>query len=569
MILARLTKLILRHPWRLLAAVLAASATVLAGVGLMTSSGYLISRAALRPPILDLMVVIVAVRFFGISRAALRYLERLIAHDLTFKLLLQLRGWFYDRLEPLAPAALMGFRSGDLLSRIISDVERLQDVYLRVLAPTLVALIVSLTVCAALAWFDVRLALVTFAFLALNGVGVPICVRRLAQGLGRRQVQLRAQLNSFLVDRLHGVQEVLAFGMETNSARKVQQLNTRLERIQKRQATVTGLQDALSHWVAWSGMWLVLLLAIPDVAQGRIDGVYLALLALGVLSSFEAVQNLGTAFQHLESSETAAARLFEIIDQPSPISVPGIPHPLPGSNAIRFESVSFAYELDATIHGIDFSLQPAHKIAIVGASGSGKSTLIHLLLRFYDPSHGRITLGGVDLRNLDPDSVRSRFAVVAQDAHLFNTTLHNNLTLARPTASVTDCLEALQTAGLGDWFRALPDGLATACGERGSRFSGGERRRLAMAQAWLKGSPILLLDEPLANLDAANEGRLLDSLASVARQKTVLMVTHRLIRMEFWDEILVMRHGQIIERGRHEDLLRQGGWYSIGSGLNI
>jgi ATP-binding cassette, subfamily C, bacterial CydC len=569
MILARLTALILRHPWRLLGAVLAASATVLAGVGLMTSSGYLISRAAQRPPILDLMVVIVAVRFFGISRAALRYLERLIAHDLTFKLLLQLRGWFYDRLEPLAPAALMGFRSGDLLSRIISDVERLQDVYLRVLAPTLVALIVSFTVCAALAWFDVRLALVTLTFLALNGVGVPVCVRSLTKGLGRRQVQLRAQLNAFLVDRLHGVQEVLAFGMETDSARQSQQLNLKLESLQKRQATVTGLQDALSHFVAWSGMWLILVLAIPAVAQGQIAGVHLALLALGVLSSFEAVQNLGTAFQHLESSETSAARLFQIIDQPSPISVPAIPQPLPASNALRFESVGFAYELDATLHGIDFSLGPERKIAIVGASGSGKSTLIHLLLRFYDPSHGRITLGGVDLCNLEPDSVRSRFAVVAQDAHLFNTTLHNNLSLARPTASATDCLEALQTAGLGEWFRTLPDGLETPCGERGSRFSGGERRRLAMAQAWLKGSPILLLDEPLANLDAANETRLLDSIASVARHKSVLMVTHRLIRMEFWDEILVMRHGQIIERGRHEDLLRHGGWYTLGLGLKL
>jgi ATP-binding cassette, subfamily C, bacterial CydC len=561
MILARLSNLLLRHPWRFLGAVLAACATVLAGVGLMTSSGYLISRAAQRPPILDLMVVIVSVRFFGISRAALRYLERLIAHDLTFKLLLELRGWFYDRLEPLAPGPLMSFRSGDLLSRIVGDVERLQDVYLRVIAPTLVAIIVSGIVCVALAWFDPRLALVTLTFLALHGIGVPVGARHWARGLGRRQVQVRAELNAFLVDRLHGVQDLLACGMERDSIRRVEQLNGELLTLQQRQATRTGLQDALGHLCAWTGMWLVLLLAIPAIAQGQIDGVHLALLALGVLSSFEAVQNLGAAFQHLESAETSATRLFQVIDHPASVSAPDQPKPLPDTNTVCFEGVSFAYEAQPAIRDIDLTLEPGRKVAIVGASGSGKSTLIHLLLRFHDPNQGRITLGGIDLRDLDPDMVRTRFAVVAQDAHLFNTTLRNNLTLARLSASDPDCIEALRMAGLGEWFQRLPEGLDTPCGERGSRFSGGERRRLAMAQAWLKAAPVLVLDEPLANLDGANETRLLDAIATAARHKSILMATHRLIRMEFWDEILVLRRGQIIERGRHQDLCRRPGWY--------
>lgn len=548
MILGRLTALVLRHPWRFMAAVLAASATVLAGVGLLTTSGYLISRAAERPPILDLMILIVGVRFFGISRAALRYLERLIAHDLTFKLLLQLRGWFYDRLEPLAPAPLLGFRAGDLLGRIVGDVERLQDVYLRVIAPTLVAVIVSFTVCAALALLDARLALVTMTFLALNGVGVPIFVRRLAAGLGRRQTQQRAELNTFLVDHLHGIQDVLAFGMEHRSIRQVERFNLELAGLQQRQASLTGLQDSLSHLSAWTGMWLVLLLAIPAVAMGDLAGVHLALLVLGVLGSFEAVQNLGTAFQYLESAETSAARLFQVIDQPSPINMDANPQPLPASNAIRFERVCFAYENRSTIHDIDFALDEGRRIAIVGASGSGKTTLLHLLLRFHDPSHGRITLGGIDLRALDPDSLRSRFAVVTQDAHLFNTTVRNNLLLARPDATTPDCLQALEMAGLGEWLDSLPEGLDTAAGERGSRFSGGERRRLAMAQAWLKSAPVLVLDEPLANLDGANETRLLNSIAAVASHKSILMATHRLIRIEFWDEILVLQSGRIIER---------------------
>jgi ATP-binding cassette, subfamily C, bacterial CydC len=562
MILARLTSLILKHPWRLLAAVLAASATVLAGVGLMTSSGYLISRAAQRPPILDLLVVIVSVRFFGISRAALRYLERLIAHDLTFKLLLQLRGWFYDRLEPLAPAALSEFRSGDLLSRIVGDVERLQDVYLRVIAPVVVAIIVSVIVCASLALLDPRLAAVTLAFLTLNGIGVPLGVRRLAQGLGRQQVRLRAQLNSFLVDQLHGVQELLAYNLESESGRQMQTLNQELESIQKRHATWTGMQDALSHLSAWIGMSCILLLAIPSIAQGQLDGVLLALLALGVLSSFEAVQNLGTAFQHLEASETAAARLFQIIDRAPPIAVSPVPQALPTSTALQFQGVGFSYESRPTLHDVSFSLPPRRKLAIVGASGSGKSTLFHLLLRFQDPQQGRITLGDVDLRHLDPDAARSRFAVVTQDTHLFNTTLRNNLALARPGASEAHCIQALQDAGLGTWLRALPKGLDTPCGERGSRFSGGERRRLAMAQALLTAAPILLLDEPLAHLDGANEARLLDTIALLANRMSILMATHRLVRMEFWDEILVLHEGRVLERGTHPELVRRSGWYS-------
>lgn len=561
MILARLLALVLQHPWRLLAAVLAASATVLAGVGLMTSSGYLISAAALRPPILDLTVVFVAVRFFGISRAALRYLERLIAHDLTFKLLLELRVWFYRRLEPLAPACLTGLRSGDLLSRIVGDVERLQDIYLRVLAPLLVAILVSAAVGTALTWFDARLALVTLVFLALNGVGVPLTVRRLARGLGRRQVTLRAELNAFLVDQLQGVQDLLAFGRAAESARQLERLNRESELLQRRQATITGLQDSLSHLAAWTGLLVVLWLAIPLISQGQLDRVLLAVLAFGVLSSFEAVQNLGTAFQHLEASEASATRLFEIIDQPAAVLAPAKPRALPESNDVLFDDVHFNYGSRAVLQNIHFALPTGGKLAVVGASGSGKSTLIHLLVRFQDVARGRITLGGTDLRELDPEALRTRFAVVAQDAHLFHTTVRNNLKLAHPDATEPEMIAALAQAGLLELLGELPDGLDTWCEQGGSRFSGGQRRRLALAQALLKPAPILVLDEPLANLDGVQEQRLLDTLATVGQQRALLMVTHRLIRMEFWDQILVLQQGHIVERGTHRDLMRVQGLY--------
>jgi ATP-binding cassette, subfamily C, bacterial CydC len=560
---AWLIGLTLRHPWRLAAAVLAAVATVVAGVGLMASSGYLISRAALRPPILELTVVLVGVRFFGISRAGLRYVERLVSHDLTFKILLELRGWFYDRLEPLAPGRVSGWRSGDLLGRIVGDVERLQNVYLRVVAPVLVALIAVALTCGWLAWFNVTLALVTAGFLGMNGIVVPWLVRVWSRGYGRRQVKLRGELNAYLVDRIQGVQDVLAFGMEGSAARRVAELNGALESLQRRQASVTGLHEGLSHGCAWLGTATVLWLSVPLVLDGSLGGVLLAMLALAVLSSFEAVQNLGVAFQHHEASEAAAARLFEVLDPTRAIAdVQGWDSmPMPGSSEVSFEHVFFRYGTEGTIKDVDFRIDQGRRIAVVGASGAGKSTLIHLMLRFQEVEGGRILLGGTDIRRLDEESLRNRFAVVAQDAHVFNTTLRHNLRIAQADATDGEMVGALELAGLGAWLNSAPEGLDAPCGNRGGRLSGGERRRLAMAQALLRDAPIVLLDEPLANLDGANETLIMETIASKWHGRSVFMVTHRLLRMEWWDEILVLRAGSIAERGTHLELMRRGGYY--------
>lgn len=557
----RITGLLRRHPWRTLASILAASATVLAGVGLMSTSGHLISRAALQPPILELMVLLVGVRFFGIARAVLRYAERLVSHDLTFKLLLELRGWFYDRLEPLAPAGLAGFRAGDLLSRIIGDVETLQHLYLRVVAPVFVAGLVSLIVVAGLAWFDPGIALATLGFLLLNGVGVPILVRRLARGLGDRQVRLRGELNTFLVDRIQGLPDLLACGMEDEAGRKVESLSRELETLQRRQAGISGLQEGLGHLTAFAGLWTTLWLAIPLIQSGRLEGVVLALLALGVLSSFEAVQGLGPAFQHLESSATAASRLYAILEQPPPVTVLEQASPLPESHAIGCEGVCFAYDGRDVLQNIDFRLEPGRRIAVVGASGSGKSTLLDLLLRFRDPRAGRVTFGGVDLRHLDPERLRTRFAVMSQDTHLFDTTVRANVALARPNTPEPALHEVLTRVGLKDWLAGLPAGLDTLCGEHGHRFSGGERRRLALARALLQDAPVLLLDEPFANLDRHGERSLLETIRRIDDGRSVLLITHRLIGMDRWDEILVLQDGCLVERGCHADLLRAGGLY--------
>jgi ATP-binding cassette subfamily C protein CydC len=305
-------------------------------------------------------------------------------------------------------------------------------------------------------------------------------------------------------------------------------------------------------------------LAVPLVLDGSLGGVLLAMLALAVLSSFEAVQNLGSAFQHHEASEAAATRLFEVIDPCRAVAYVQEPDsmPMPASNEVSFEHVFFRYETEATIEDVDFRIDVGRRIAVVGASGAGKSTLIHLMLRFREVERGRITLGGVDIRSLDEESLRRRFAVVAQDAHVFNTTLRHNLRIAKADATDTEMFGALEQAGLDAWLNSAPEGLDAPCGSRGGRLSGGERRRLALAQALLRDAPIVLLDEPLANLDAGNEALIMETIASKSHGRSVLMVTHRLLRMEWWDEILVLRAGRIVERGTHQELVQMGGYYS-------
>jgi thiol reductant ABC exporter CydC subunit len=563
--------------WRLLAlaapfarrmalAVLLGTLTVASGIGLMATSAYLISRAALQPSIADLQVAIVGVRFFGIARGLARYLERMVSHDVTFRLLARLRVWFYAALEPLAPARLWAFRSGDLLGRVVADVETLENFYLRVLAPLAVALLSSALVLLLLGSFDTRLALTLLAFLLLAGAALPLLARGLARSTGRHMVRARSELNATHVESIQGLAELLALGAGEEHLARTQRLSRRLGELQGRMARVTGLERALSGLLINVATVAVVAVAIPLVTAGHLDGVNLAVVALVVIAAFEAVLPLPAAFQALESNMAAGRRLFEIVDAEPEVTDPLHPAAPPVEVGLRVEDLCFAYDSLApgapqALAGLSFSVPSGGQVAIVGPSGAGKSTLVGLLLRFWDYRRGQIWIGERELRELAQEDVHRLVAVVAQEPHLFNATVRENLLLARPGASEADLMQAARRARIHDDIEALPQGYDTWIGEQGLRLSAGQRQRLAVARAILKDAPLLLLDEPTANLDAVAEREVLASLRDLAAGRTTLLVTHRLAGLEAAHEILVLDGGRIVQRGSHASLLQAEGPY--------
>jgi ATP-binding cassette, subfamily C, bacterial CydC len=551
------------HKWRVVLAALLGAVTVVSNVGLLAVAAYVISAAAIVAYLSLLAIPVYLVRFFSVLRAVSRYAERLVSHDVTFELLTNLRTWFYARLEPLAPGRLLRYRSGDLLSRIVKDVEELENVYLRIVSPTVVALVVSLLAFLALYFFDPLIAFVALGFLAATGVGVPLLVRVLSRGLGRRQLELRAELNARIVDDVQGVQDILAFGREEGELREISFLHRNLDRVQGRMALVSGLNNSLGDLMMNLALVAILILAVPLVAAGEVHGVYLAFLALVTLGSFEAIAPLGSAFQFLSRSLGAGERLFEIVDAKSEILDPPEPLVLPADNTLEFDRVSFRYEEDGplVLEDVTFTLRPGARIAVVGPSGSGKSTLVNLVLRFWDPEVGEIRLGGCDIRGYAQQDLRARMGVVAQDTHIFNDTLRANLLLADPEADEASLEEVLARVQLAGLMQRLPEGWDSYVGEQGSRLSGGERQRLAVARALLKDAPLLILDEATANLDTLTERELMAAIRDLMRGRTTFVFTHRLVALEEMDEILVLDEGRIVERGTHEELARTGGLY--------
>src|SRR5215212_1433552 len=560
---SRLLGFLARHPWQVALAILLGVGTMTSNVGLLSVAAYLIAASALQFGLSQLTLPMFLVQVFGISRAVFRYAERLVSHNVTFKLLADLRTWLYGRLEPLSPARLFGYRSGDLLARIIKDVEELENIYLRAFSPVVVAVLVSALTFIVLYLFDPLLALVTLGFLALAGVGVPVLVHILAKRLGRRELELRTALDTEIVDGIQGVQDLLVLGQASEQQRKITDLGTGLGGVQKRMASITGLQNTLNDLTISLAMWTVLILAIPLVQKGQIPGMYLAFLALLVLGSFEAVGPLGVAFQYLGRTLHAGKRLFEIADKEPLVLDPEKPLPAPAGYTLEFDRVGFRYREDEppVLDDISFSVEPGSRVAVVGPSGSGKSTIANLALRFWDPTYGEVRLGGHDLRDYAEKDLRNAVGIVAQDTYLFNDTLRNNLLLAKPHATEWEVESALERTQLAEFVSHLPQGLDTSLGEQGLRLSGGERQRLAIAQALLEDAPVLILDEPTANLDPVTERRVLEALYDSTPRCAMLVITHRLVHMERMDEILVLEGGRVVERGTHGELLKTNGLY--------
>lgn len=545
-------------------AVLAGAGAAACAIALLATSGFLLSRAALQPPVLELMVAIVAVRAFGLGRGVLRYVERLATHDAALRFLGDLRVRFFAGLEPLAPGGLEPHRSGDLLARVVGDVETLQQLVVRGVVPLLVAAVVALPA-VGVAWALLPVAGISLAVgLAVAGIGLPLATLAVTARAGRRQAEIRGRLATEVVDLLQGAPELVAAGRFDHQLAAVRASDAALTRLAGQDGAVTAAVTGAGVLAAGLTMWLTLVVAIPAVRGGALAGVLVAALAFQALATFEAVAPVAEAARRTSAVRAAAVRLFAVTDAPPPVRDPDVPLPLPdGPGVVALEAASLAYDPGGglALDGLDLVLRPGRRVAIVGPSGAGKSTVANVLVRFRDLDRGRMTVDGTDARALDQDDIRRVVGVAAQDAHLFDTTIGENVRLARPGASDDDVAAALARAQAGDWIATLPDGLATRVGERGNRVSGGQRQRIALARVLLAGTPVVVLDEPTANLDAATADALLDDVLRATTDRALLLITHRLAGLEQFDEIVVLDRGRAVERGTHRDLLGSGGLY--------
>ncbi|MFE2450746.1 thiol reductant ABC exporter subunit CydD [[Kitasatospora] papulosa] len=543
-------------------ALLLGSLAVGSSVGLMAVSGWLISRASEQPPVLYLMVAVTATRAFGMGRAVFRYAERLVSHDAVLRMLAELRVAVYRGLERVAPAGLRATRRGDLLSRLVSDVDALQDYWLRWLLPAGTALAVGTGAVAFTGWMLPEAGLVLAAGLLLAGVGVPwlsgICARRAE----RQLAPARSALAVRVADLLGGTAELTIAGALPARREQVRTADGLLTRIASRTATATALGGGLSALICGLTVVGAAVFALPAVSDGRLAGVELAVVVLTPLAAFEAVTGLPLAVQYRQRVERSAERVFEVLDAPVQVEEPAAPADVPASPfPLDVRGLSARYEgaeRDA-LHALDLTLGPGRRVAVVGPSGSGKTTLAQVLLRFLDAREGTYRLGGTEASALDGDTVRTFVGLCAQDAHVFDSSIRENLRLARPGATDDRLRDALAAARLLDWTLSLPDGLDTLVGEHGARLSGGQRQRLALARALLADFPVLVLDEPAEHLDLETADALTADLLAATEGRTTVLITHRLAGLDAVDEVLVLDGGRVVQQGPYDALAAQDG----------
>jgi ATP-binding cassette subfamily C protein CydC len=582
---------------RLALATLLGAGAVAAAIGLIATSAWLISRSSQRPQESAVAIAIVGVQFFALSRGLCRYAERLVGHDAAFRVLSNLRVTVYERLERLAPLGLPAFRGGDLLARLVHDVDSLQDLLLRVVPPFAIAVLVGAGTVVLVWWMLPAAGLILLVALLIAGVLVPWLTGTLATRGEARQAAARGHLTASVVDLLEGAPELVVNGAAPEQLRRTLAADDELTQLARASARTAGVGQGLSTLCCGLAMWGSLLVGVAAVRAGRLDGVLLAGIALIPLVAFELVAGLPAATQTLQRVRRAAARVQEVIDAPPPVVEP--PHPLalhaPQLDGQQFNDQSckrgrapldasrlHGRSLDESSHvlkvrdlrssypganrpalsGVDLDLAPGRRLAIVGPSGAGKSTLAGVLLRFLPFQDGSVCLDGHEIDKLDGDELRRVVGLVSQDAHVFDSTIEENLLLAKRDATTDELRDVLAEVRLLDWVDGLPEGIATEVGERGARMSGGQRQRLEIARALLADFPILILDEPGEHLDVDTADGILTDLLATTRGKSTLLITHRLAGLEEVDEVLVLDRGEVVERGTHAELIELDGRYA-------
>jgi ATP-binding cassette, subfamily C, bacterial CydC len=562
--LLRLLRLARPLRGQLLLAVAAGAAATGCGVALLAVSGFLLARASQHPNIVAISVAVVAVRGLSVGRGVFRYVERLASHDTAFRILADVRVSIYRRLDRLAPAGLAAFTSGDLLARLISDVDATQDLFIRGITPPLAAALVGAGAVIACLLILAPAGAVLAAGLLAAGLGVPVIAAVAARNSARRLAPARGQLAAAFTDVLAGAADLHAYGAQDDALEAVTAADADLTRQARQGATVSGLGSGLTSAISGLTLWGVLMLGVAATADGTLTRVPLAVITLTALAAFEAVTALPAAAIQIGQARVSAGRIATVLDAPDPVREPATARPLPDAPChvmLRGAQVRYQAGGPLALDGVDLDLPPGRRVALVGANGAGKSTVAAVLLRFIDLAGGAATLNGHDLASFAPDDVRTRIGGCPQDPHIFDTSIRDNLRLARPGGTDEQLTAAAARARLADWIRSLPLGLDTPVGAHGAALSGGQRQRLALARALLADPALLILDEPTAHLDHDNRRALIRDLLAATEGRTTLLITHDLDGLDELDEIVVLAGGKVTERGTHAQLLRADGGY--------
>ncbi len=557
-------------------AISAGTVTLLSSIGLLAVSGWFLSASALAglsvvaAQHFNVFTPSASVRGFAVLRTIGRYLDRVISHEATLRLLSSLRVWLYRSIEPQAPASLYRHRSGDLLGRIVTDINSMDTLFIRVLSPTLVALGVTLVASVFLWWLAPSLTVLFLLFFLSAGLLLPLLTERLGRHLGTSIQQQMAQLRMNMVEDIDAAADLTMFGAQHRHRCLRLAENERLLRLQEKMARIEGFSTAMTTLLSGLAAVSALYVAIPLAQDSQFDWPVLALITFGVLAAFEAVLPLPHAYQLLGKIGAAAARLLEVSQAPAAVCFPTAAASSPTEWSISYQEVTFAYpgsDGGNAVEEISLPLSPQSTVALVGPSGSGKTTLAHLLTRFWDPDQGRITIGGQGLSHFNEAQLRQMVTLVSQKSHIFNATLRDNLLLADPQADDQMLWRALERAQLADFVAGLPQGLETWTGEGGSQLSGGEARRLILARALLKDAPVWVLDEPTEGLDNLTRRQFTETLFANLTGKSALLITHTQEALEQVDQVCFMENGRIVACGSHSELLNSCLRYSdfIGS----